>query len=159
MGLNPLTELEQIEDRIVARIAANAAGLAGNVAAFGDEEAMKRAMKTYPFAGVVRSTGGDSWEEPQTFQTFVQDGTMRWKLYVFSRSQRPRKEARRGDEGSYKLSGECVIAVRGYDPIDDAEGPAGGHPIYLTERTAYQDEELGGAIYVEEIEIAHAVEI
>lgn len=159
MGLNPLTELHAIEDRIVARIAANASGLAGNVAAFGDEEAMNQAMKRYPFGGVVRSPNGDTWEEPQTFQTFVQDGTMTWKLFAFSRNQRGRKEARKGDAGSYALSGEMVVAVRGYDPIDDAEGPAGGHPIYLVDRRAYTNEDMGGAIYVEEIEIAHAVEI
>lgn len=157
MGLNPLTELEQIEDRIVARIIANAPSFAGNVAAFGDEEAMKRASKRFPFGAVVRSTNGDTWERPQSFETFVQDGEMRWKFYAFARSQRGRKEARRGDEGSYNLSGEMVTATRGYDPIEDSE--SGGHPIYLVERRAHEDEDLGGAIYVEEIEVAHEVEI
>lgn len=156
MGLNPLTELEAIEDRIVARIVANAPSLDGNVAAFGDEEAMKRASKRFPFGAVVRSTNGDSWEPPQSFETLIQDGVMRWKLYAFSRSQRGRKEARRGDDGSYKLSGEMVMAARGYDPIEDSEN--GGHPMFLVERRAHEDEDLGGAIYVEEIEMAHEVE-
>lgn len=161
MILDPLTQLDEIEDRLVARLVAGALSFAGNVAAFGDVEAMKRAAKRYPFCAVVRSPLGDEWDQPQSFTSFTQQGTMAWEAYAFSRSQRGRKAARRGTAGSYKLSGEIVGALRLYDPIEDvvANIQQGGHPIYLVDRRAYEDQDTGGAIYIEKVTLMHAVEI